>query len=726
MERADGDEPEPEAPAGGRGGGGVSADAQSARRAARLAAFAADALDWPAIRATFERHAPSSLGVRALAELVPRDDAGALAALARCRELCALDPASAPPLAGLTDPLPILVQARLYSRALEGLELARLGAFLMSARQVGAWATARAGAVPATAALLDGAPDCEELRAELDRCVDPRGRVLDEASARLRDVRRRAAQLEETVERRLRALVARNDVRRFLADGAGGRIQRRGGRAVLAVKAKHLGQVPGIVHDRSQTEETLFVEPQQVVESANAAAAARADERHEVERVLTELTRAVRADEAQIRRLAELCAEVELAACGASWARAHDGRPALVVGEPGAADELVLRAVRHPLLVEQERLGRIERVVPLDLRLGGDFDLIVITGPNTGGKTLALKTAGVAALLTRMGLPLAALAGTTVPLYDGVAADIGDEQEIEQNLSTFASHVVRIADALARATRRTLVLLDELGGGTDPDEGAALGDALLEELLGRGVPTLGSTHLGVLKEFAFRHERAENACVEFDAQTLAPLYRLLVGTPGESNALAIARRLGLDGAVVDRAERRLVRPRADVERLMNDVRRTRVAAEEVRGAAERRAAELEDAVSRLAEEEEAVRASRAMLAEEAGRLVEEEVRDVLVELERIERLLPQVPAGVRGELGGAIERARARLQGADLTGKRQGFLETLKKGELVYLVRYGRRAVVLKVDKRRRRLAVRLGKRELDVAFDEVSAYEAL
>src|SRR5262249_55541072 len=203
-----------------------------------------------------------------------------------------------------------------------------------------------------------------------------------------------------------------------------------------------------------------------------------------------------------------------------------------------------------PLLLEEERLGHLDAVVPLDLRLGGEFDLLVITGPNTGGKTLALKSAGLAALMARMGLALPCAEGTSVPLFDGVVADIGDEQEIQQSLSTFSSHLVRIQAGLARSSRDTLVLLDELGGGTDPSEGAALGEALLEELLGRGSATLASTHLGSLKEFAYRHERAENAHVEFDLATLRPLYSLVIGAPGESRALAIARRLGLAAGLV--------------------------------------------------------------------------------------------------------------------------------------------------------------------------------
>ena len=561
---------------------------------------------------------------------------------------------------------------------------------------------------------------------EIEGCVDERGNVVDDASPRLASLRAEIGELARHIDRGIRRIASRGDLRRFLGDGQAGRIHRRAGRQVLAVKAWHLGQVPGIVHDRSQSEGTLFVEPQELVEPGNRLQALRSDESREVARILAELTRRVLEEEDAIAETAGRVAELELAAVGARWALDVGGCPALLPGEPGAAGELLLRSMRHPLLVQEASEGHIPEAVPIDLRLGGDFDLLVITGPNTGGKTLALKSAGLAALLTRMGLPLPCEAGTTVPLYDGVVADIGDEQEVQQNLSTFSSHLKRISEGLARATPRTLVLLDELGGGTDPDEGAALGDALLEVLLERGVPTLASTHLGVLKEFAFRNARVENACAEFDSESLRPLYRLLVGTPGDSRALLIARRLGLEPDVVDRAEARLRRPHAEVERLMSDVRTSREAAERVRSEAEERLRGLEQEGRELEEERGELARSRAVLHEEADRALEERIRDALPRIQRARALLAQLPREKREELDNVLRELDEHLKGEVVGERRQAFLSGLRKGMLVFLPRYQRRCPVTRIDRQRRQLSVRLGKHVLTIPFDEVSAYEAL
>jgi DNA mismatch repair protein MutS2 len=387
---------------------------------------------------------------------------------------------------------------------------------------------------------------------------------------------------------------------------------------------------------------------------------------------------------------------------------------------------MVLRNCRHPLLLAEEREGRLDRVVPLDLRLGDEFDLLVITGPNTGGKTIALKGAGLAALMTRLGLPLAADEGTAVPLYDGVVADIGDEQELRQSLSTFSSHLDRIRRGLERATERTLVLLDELGGGTDPDEGAALGDALLEELARRRIPTLASTHLGQLKHFAFRNARAENACVEFDVESLAPSHRLVIGAPGESRALAIARRIGLDEALVRRAEERLGEGDPEQRTLVRELVDARVDAERLRAEADERRAAVAREEAVLEDERAEVSRRGDLLEAEAERGLEDRVRAARAGLERARQLLGQVGGSARAALAGALDELESALAGAALGDRRRGFLDGLKKGDQVFLPRFGRRVTVTRIDRAGERLRVRLGKREMEVGMDEVTAFEEL
>jgi DNA mismatch repair protein MutS2 len=327
--------------------------------------------------------------------------------------------------------------------------------------------------------------------------------------------------------------------------------------------------------------------------------------------------------------------------------------------------------------------------------------------------------------MARCGLPFPCAEGSTIPLYDGIVADIGDEQEIRQSLSTFSSHLVRLKAGLERAGPDTLFLLDELGAGTDPDEGAALSEAILEVLLERRVPTLASTHIGKLKEFAFRHPRAENACVEFDALTLAPCYRLIVGTPGESGALVIARRLGLPGGLVDRAQNRLVRRDAEVQKLMADVRIARTQAERVRSQAETRLEDVSRATREIEGKRQAIDRRGELLEAEAQKSIEERVRQARQHLARAQALLAQLSPVQRKAVEESLSALEAELSGTALSDRRQAFLDALGKGSYVYLPRYHQRVAVQKVDRANRELTVLLGNMKMKVSFDEVASYES-
>ncbi len=702
-------------------------------RVRRLESFAARALEFAAVRALFERFAWTSLGLRALRERAPLSDTEARAALARVREMigCART-GELPNLAGVSDPMAALAHARSAGRALEEEPLIALREFFLAAARIAEWLRAHERELPACSALARDLPDLAPLLEQIETIVDERGRVRDGASPLLARLRKQSAEAAHAIDRALRALMARPEIKSVLSDQS---VHRRAGRPVLAVRAKSAGRLPGLVHDRSQSGESVFVEPREVVLLGNRQAECAADERREVERILLELTRSLLLAQADIARAAERIGELEVAAISARYATeggASRARVPYVSGDPGmsggpsAPPGLVLRGARHPLLVEEERLGRLARVVPIDLRLGADFDLLILTGPNTGGKTLALKTAGILALLVRCGLPVPCDEGSAIPLYDGIVADIGDEQEIRQSLSTFSSHMMRIKAGLERATKNTLVLLDELGGGTDPDEGAALSEAILEQLLARASPTIVSTHIGKLKEFAFRNARAENACVEFDVKTLQPLYRILMGTPGESGALVIARRLGLPPKLVDRAQERLVKRDAEVARLMADVRIARTQAEHVRTQAESRLADASRTTRELEEERQVLSRRGELLEAEAQRGIEGRVREARRLVERGRSLLAQLPPAARKALDEVLEELERELSGTALSDRRQAFLDVLKKGSFVYLPRYRQRLVVHKVDRESREVSVQLGKMRLKVSFDEVTEYESL
>ncbi len=683
--------------------------------------FAAGVLELSGVLELYAELASSSLGRRALAELDPRDREGARAALARTAEAMALSKkGEAPNLAGFADPFPPGTQG---ARVLEEADFVRLRELLGAAARLVEWTEHRADQAPELCAVAAVIPGLDDLAQRIDAVVDERGKVRSNASDLLSRLRRMISKLGSDIDESMRQILRRGEVRAVLSDGS---VHRRGGRPVLAVKARMSGRVKGLVHDRSQSGESAFIEPREVVEPGNRLATLQVDERREVERVLLDLTRIVLEQSGRIRAAADAMAEVELAVIGARFAERYDARPALLPGQEGAAGGLLLRSARHPLLLAQQQAGALDGVVPIDMRLGDGFDMLIITGPNTGGKTLAIKTVGLFALLTSLGLPVPAAEGTTVPLYDRIAADIGDEQEISQNLSTFASHLVRIRAGLEEAGPESLVLLDELGGGTDPDEGAALGEAVLESFLQRGTHVLVSTHISKLKEFAFRHKGAENACTEFDLETLEPRYRLQVGMPGDSGALVIARRFGLPESVVARAEQRTERRGGELAEILNDVRDARLETEKVRADAEQRLEDANAVRRRLAEEEEAIARRSEQLEAEAQKGLEERVREAARQVERARAILPQLPKEAAAAMGEVLDKLSAEVSGVSLTDRRQAFLDSLKKGSLVYLPRYRQRVLVHRLDHAKREVTCKLGSMKVKVTFDEVTPYESL
>jgi DNA mismatch repair protein MutS2 len=699
----------------------------SAPRSPHAARFFASGLDLELVRSLFERLARTSLGARAVRELAPRTDDDARAALRRTAELVSLAAAGeVPAFGGVTDLRPIHAALLEFHRPLDRDELAALSMFLSAARRLCAWFGERATAAPECAKQSVGFPELARLRRELESAVDERGELVDTASPRLAKLRREVRELDDHITELVAKLCNDPDLRPHLADF---KVHRRAGRRVLALKARNSPRIPGVVHERSQSGETVYVEPREAVYHSNRLVEVESAMRAEEARILGELSRHFVESWEPLSEASARLAEWELAHVGQLYCARYGARvPDVATFDPARPHVrgLVLRGARHPLLAEQALEGTLAEVVPIDVRLGGDFDLLVITGPNTGGKTLALKTVGIAAFSLRLGWPFPCGEGSRVPLYDGIVADIGDEQEIRQSLSTFASHLERIRAGLEQASGRTLFLLDELGGGTDPAEGAALGEALLEHLLALGAPTVATTHLGKLKEFCFSHERAENASVEFDPISLRPRFRLLVGTPGESNALAIAERRGLSRKIVARARERLERRDRDTTELLAKLRGASEHAESVRRAAEAR---LEDAErsARAAAEREAELARRGELVEaEAQRGLEERVRDARRVLDEARALAAQVPGDKAKALREALERTEMALTRASLTERRKAFLEALDKGQMVYIPRYRQRCQVRKVDRAARKLTVKLGGMDLAVTFDEVTWYESL
>jgi DNA mismatch repair protein MutS2 len=400
-------------------------------------------------------------------------------------------------------------------------------------------------------------------------CIDSRGQVLDMASPELGQIRQQLADLDERVQAEIKRLLRDPKLREILRYP---NATVSGDHYVLPVAVNHRQKIAGVVHRTSGTGETVFIEPASVSSLSAERVVLKGDEDREMRRVLRRLTAEVARVAKPLGYALDVLARLDLITAKARFSRDYRMSPPDFNGD----GRLWLRQARHPVLehlFKTEPAGEPDsarQVVAIDVRLGDTFNLLIITGPNTGGKTVALKTSGLLCLMAQCGMHIPAAQGSWTPVFQQILADIGDEQSLEQSLSTFSSHMSRIADIFRSATPQSLVLLDELGAGTDPTEGAALGRAILDELDRLGCRAMVTTHLGDLKTYAFSNPRAENAAVEFDVETLRPTYRLLTGQYGMSNAIRIARRLKLPRDLVRRAHhylRRKQRRAPEMERL---------------------------------------------------------------------------------------------------------------------------------------------------------------
>ncbi|MDR7421357.1 MAG: endonuclease MutS2 [Armatimonadota bacterium] len=625
---------EHEADAAGRPGAAV-ADERTLR-----------ALDFGVILDALAEGTVTAMGRAAALALRPSADLdGVRDALAETAEAVGLAAEAEIPVRGARD-LDALAGRAAAGGLLEPMELLDVRQTLEVTRLVAGFFRARVGRAPRLAERAGMLTVLADLEDAIARSIDDRGAMRDGASAELRRIRDELRdadrRLREALERVLRDPVAS----RYLQEAI---ITTRGERYVVPVKAEHRHQFQGLVHDTSASGATLFMEPLAAVPLGNRRRELAAAEREEILRILRRLSEAVGAAAGAIRRNGEILGVLDVAAAKAALA----GR--LRAEAPLVRDDGVLRllAARHPLLA----LARgHDAVVPIDVTLGDGFTTLVITGPNTGGKTVALKTIGLLALMTQAGLFLPAAAGSGLPVYAQVHADVGDEQSVAQNLSTFSSHMTAIVGMLRRAAPPALVLLDEVGAGTDPAEGVALARAIIEALHRRGLHTVVTTHYNELKMLASAEPGIENASVEFDVETLQPTFRLRVGLPGRSNALVIAERLGLDVEIVAAARGHLAPEQAAIEQVLADLTRDRLAAERERAqAAEARQAAAEVRQRLLAEVEQLRAQRRRLLAEarRAGETIVEETR------RRLDAVMAEVRAARTEE---AVRRARAHLR----------------------------------------------------------------
>lgn len=531
-----------------------------------------------------------------------------------------------------------------------------------------------------------------ELTKRLKTSIDEDGRVTDDASDALRQVRQQIRRSEQSIRETLDGLIRGNNAR-YLSDAI---VTMRNERYVIPVKSEYRSVFGGVIHDQSASGQTLFVEPKQIVELNNRLRQQQIAEKNEVARILSELSAELVPYRKEIIHNAYVIGKFDFMNGKARFAKEYQA----IVPEINLENQVTFKQARHPLIPS-------EKVVANDISLGKDYQAIVITGPNTGGKTLALKTLGLLQLMGQSGLPILVDEQSQMGIFDEVFADIGDEQSIEQNLSTFSSHMVNIVDILNRANEKSLVLFDELGAGTDPQEGAALAIAILDEMGSRSTYVMATTHYPELKIYGYNRPNTINASMEFDVDTLSPTYRLLIGVPGRSNAFEISRRLGLDHQIIESAKQIIDGESQDLNEMIADLENRRKMAEteylELRQsleASEKIKKELEEAHRYFYEEREK---ELAKGRKEANKLVEtakEEAEKIIADIRKMQlsggqnRVKEHELIDMKTKLSG-LSYAEDHLQKNKVLQKAKA-AKKLKVGDEVMVTSYGQRGELLK------------------------------
>ena len=450
------------------------------------------------------------------------------------------------------------------------------------------------------------------LAGEIRRCILSEDEISDDASPTLKSIRRSISQMNDKVHAQLTSMV-NGSARTYLQDAV---ITMRNGRYCLPVKAEYRGQVQGMIHDQSSTGSTLFIEPMAVLKLNNELHELELREEKEIEVILSTLSSRAAAELEPLETNLELLTRLDFIFARAQLSRSYNGSEP-VFNQKGIIN---IKKGRHPLLDKK-------KAVPIDIRLGKEFELLIITGPNTGGKTVSLKTVGLFTLMGQSGLHIPAFDQSELAVFDEVFADIGDEQSIEQSLSTFSSHMTNIVNILAKATPHSLVLFDELCAGTDPTEGAALAIAILSNLHRQGIRTMATTHYSELKVFALTTPGVENGCCEFNVETLSPTYHLLIGIPGKSNAFAISSKLGLDDYIIEEAKGNLSQQDEDFESLLADLENSRVTIAKEQDEINHYKQEIEQLKNRLEHKQESLDASREKILRDANEQAHKILRD---------------------------------------------------------------------------------------------------
>ena len=602
-----------------------------------------------------------------------------------------------PPLGGINDIRPGLKRLELGGILNPG-ELLKVGGVLRAARRLKAYVNdklegSRENAVYELIACLESN---QRLEQKIDLCIISEEEIADNASPALNTIRRQIKEQQASIKDKLNDLIRSTKYQKYIQEAV---VTMRGDRYVIPVKQEHKSDIPGLVHDSSSSGATLFIEPLAVVEANNSIKQLRMKEQAEIERILAELSQEVSLILPQLNANMSIMARLDFIFAKARFAVDLN----CVCPRINQEGRILIKKGRHPLLAT-------DKVVPIDFWIGDRVRSLIVTGPNTGGKTVSLKTVGLFTLMMQSGLMVPANEGTEMSIFEKVYADIGDEQSIEQSLSTFSSHMKNIVEILKNVNEKSLVMFDELGAGTDPTEGAALAMSILECLHQLGATTLATTHYAELKVYAISTEGVENASCEFDVETLQPTYKLLIGVPGKSNAFAISKRLGLTEDIIERSKEFLSQEDIRFEDILLSIERNRSEAEKEKMRAESYRLEAERLKKGLEEQKNRLEAQK----ESELRKAREEARRILVDSKR---QAEELVAGMK-RLAKEQEEAELRRQTEELRQKlnksissledslveaimpKQGLVKppkNLKPGDTVLIVNLNQKGTVLSV-----------------------------
>ena len=645
-------------------------------------------LEFPKIRARMAALATTEMGRACALELMPSSDPFLVRRMQQQTEEASTVLAynGSNPMAAFTDVRPFLKLAQIGS-TLSAKAILQIADAMKASRLVRSALVTDREDTPLLTELGSRLYANRRLEEDIFDAILSEDEISDHASSELNDIRRHIRVLNDRIRDKLNSIVRSPSTVKYLMDAI---ITMRNGRYVVPVKAECRANVPGIVHDQSGTGSTLFIEPMSVVEAGNELKQWAVKEKNEIERILAAFSAQIGPDAELIGDSLENLAEIDMIFARAALGRSMNAVPPKL-NEEGRVN--LIRA-RHPLIDP-------DKVVPSNLWLGSDFTTLVITGPNTGGKTVTLKTVGLLSLMAQAGMQIPAAYGSELAIFDEIFADIGDEQSIEQSLSTFSSHMTNIVDILDHVTENSLVLFDELGAGTDPTEGAALAMAILNRLLESKVRTMATTHYSELKVFALSTPGVENASVEFNVETLRPTYRLSIGVPGKSNAFEISRKLGLPEEIIDSAKEKLSGDQVRFEDVIANAEYHRQIAEKERKLAEE--AHLE--TQRLRDEAEKLRSDLAAHRERDLRKAKDEARRILQRAQReSEQLIADLKKKNSGELKEhELHAMRAKLQSAidenaekiEVPAGVGEVPKTVQVGDTVELVNLGTKATIL-------------------------------